>query len=85
MARALDPVDDGEQDLAIGFTELFDDGGRLRLLGRTRDDLIGVDSRRLAPCGFEVFVNRIPIEAGRRVPPPFNYVRDAPDHRDAVR
>jgi hypothetical protein len=31
----------------------------------------------LAPFGFKVFVNRILIEAGRRLPPTFNYVRDA--------
>jgi len=39
LAGALDHVDDGEQDLAIGFTELLNDGGRL--LGGARDDLIG--------------------------------------------
>jgi hypothetical protein len=31
----------------------------------------------LAPFGFKVFVNRILIEAGRRLPPTFNYVWDA--------
>jgi hypothetical protein len=39
LARALDHVDDREQDVAIGFTKLLDDGGLL--LGGTRDDLIG--------------------------------------------
>jgi predicted RNA binding protein YcfA (HicA-like mRNA interferase family) len=29
--------------------------------------------------GFKVVVNRILIEAGRRLPPTFNYLRDAPD------
>jgi hypothetical protein len=29
LACALDHIDDGEQDLAIGFTELLDDGDRL--------------------------------------------------------
>jgi hypothetical protein len=29
----------------------------------------------LAPFGFKVFVNRILIEAGRRLPPTFNYFR----------
>jgi hypothetical protein len=31
----------------------------------------------LAPFGFKVFVNRILIEAGRRLPPTLNYLRDA--------
>jgi hypothetical protein len=40
LASALDHVDDGEQGLAIGFTELLADGGRL--LGGARDDLIAL-------------------------------------------
>src|SRR5262249_39221171 len=40
LARALDHVNDGEQDLAIGLTELLDDGDRL--LGGARADLIGL-------------------------------------------
>jgi hypothetical protein len=39
LARALDHGDNGEQDLAIGFAELLDNGGRL--VGGARDDLIG--------------------------------------------
>jgi hypothetical protein len=38
LARALDHVDEGEQKLPIGLTELLDDRGRL--LGGARDDLI---------------------------------------------
>src|ERR1044071_2056183 len=38
LAGALDHVDDREQDLAIGLTELLDDGRRL--LGGTRDNLV---------------------------------------------
>jgi len=33
----------------------------------------------LAPFGFKVLVNRILIEAGRRLPPTFNYIWDTPD------
>src|ERR1051325_8662423 len=36
------------------------------------------DSRGLHPLESKVFVSRILIEAGRRLPPTFNYVRDAP-------
>jgi hypothetical protein len=45
LARALDHVDDGEQDLAIGFTELFDDGGRL-LAGCTTNLQLRLGLRR---------------------------------------
>ena len=39
LARTLDQVDDGEQNLSIGFAELLDNGRRL--VGGARDDLIG--------------------------------------------
>jgi hypothetical protein len=38
----------------------------------------------LAPFGFKVLVNRILIEAGRRLSPTFNYVRDAPSGREPL-
>src|SRR3974377_1304202 len=71
LAGVLDHVDDGEQDLTIGFTELLNYGRRL--LGGTRYDLIGFTQGCWLLSGFKVFVNRILIEAGRRLPPTFNY------------